>query len=362
MTSLSSSQNDLGHFTGGECRLRFEERFAKHVGTEHAVAVSSGAMGLQLVIRALGLQGEVIVPAFIAATSIDALIAAGVTPILADLHPNTLTVDPQDVARKITLRTEALIVAHTAGHPADVIALQQLSEEHGLRLIEECGGGVGAAIDEHRVGSFEIGCFSLDASSAVTTGEGGMIATSDDELAQALRELAGYETNTTTSPGFECRMADLNAAVGSMQLGQLEDNNRKRRQHVASLRERLQGLEELRLPLERPGTTHVYQRFYCQVRDSDRDSWVAELQRRGIDAQKAPQPIHQQAKYRQQGFHAYPLPATDDFSATALSLPVFPEMTAEQLERLGTAVIETATRVARETPTAAELLEWWQSS
>lgn len=189
-----------------------------------------------------------------------------------------------------------------------------------------------------------------------------MITTSDPGLDQKLRQLAGYDTNYSPEPGFECRMADINAAVGSMQLGRLDDNNEKKRQHVAALRERLAAVEELRLPMERPGTTHVFHRYYCQVSDSDRDSWVAELQRRGVDAQPAPTPTHLLERYRQQGFHAYPLPGTDEFSQHAFTLPVHSEMTADQLERLGTAIIETATSVAKETPTAAELLEWWEHS
>src|SRR5580700_6056540 len=259
-----------GWLTMGPRTKAFEEALARYVGTPNAATVSSGTAALHLACLAAGLGpgDEVIVPAFTFVASASAPRYVGAEPILCDVRSaHDFNLDVEDVARRITPCTRAVIAVHFCGYPADVLALRKLCDEHGLVLIEDCAQAIGARVDDsaRQVGTVgELGCFSFFSKKQLCVGEGGMVTTADDELAANVRLLRSHamtsgtwdrhsgrtDTYDVVGLGFNYRIDEPRAALGLSRLRRLDDDIAKRRAIVRSYREQLADVPGLELPWE----------------------------------------------------------------------------------------------------------------
>jgi perosamine synthetase len=318
----------------------FEDEFAEVVGGAHCVAVNSGTSALQLSLLALGIGpgDEVIVPSFSFAASANAVRLVGAEPRFADIEPDTFNLDPDAVAALIGPRTVAIMPVHLYGLPARMDALTALAETHGLAIVEDAAQAHGAAIDGQPVGSFgAVGCFSFYPTKNMHSLEGGMISTGDAEVARTLRLLRnqGMEQRYANEiVGANMRLTDVAAAIGRRQLTQLNDWTEKRRSNAARFDAELKGVTTPEVP---SGHRHVYHQYTIRV-ESDRDAVQEGLKAQGIgSAVYYPTPIHRLKPYL--GADGAPnrdsdLPETDRAALEVLSIPVFPSLTDDELDRI----------------------------
>jgi dTDP-4-amino-4,6-dideoxygalactose transaminase len=261
---------ESGWLTMGPRTQAFEQALAEFVGTPHAVTVSSGTAALHLACLAAGIGAgeEVIVPAFTFVASAAAVRYVGAEPVLCDVRgPHDFNIDPADVASRITSRTKAVLAVHFCGYPADVAALRALCDEHGLILIEDCAQAIGARVQEdgRQVGTVgELGAFSFFSKKQLCVGEGGMVATADDELAERVRLFRSHAMTSSTwdrhrghdpaydvvDIGFNYRMDEPRAAFGLSRLERLDQSIANRRAIVRAYRERLAEIPGIELPFD----------------------------------------------------------------------------------------------------------------
>lgn len=294
----------LGWLTMGPRTQRFEQELAASISTPHAVTVSSGTAALHLACQAVGLGAgdEIIVPAFTFVASASAARFVGATPVLCDiLGPHDLNIDVQDVARRITPRTRAVMAVHFCGYPADVLALRELCDEHGLILLEDCAEAIGARVDEsgRQVGTVgELGAFSFFSKNQLCVGEGGMVCTSDEELAKRVRLLRSHALTSGTwdrhrghdpaydivDIGFNFRIDEPRAALGLSRMQRLEQDIAVRRAVVRAYRERLAQTPGLQLPWDdRAVELATHFAFPVLLADREtRDRFREELRAQGV--------------------------------------------------------------------------------
>jgi perosamine synthetase len=327
----------------------FEQEFGEVVGGRHCVAVNSGTSALQLSLLALGFGpgDEVIVPSFSFAASANAVRLVGATPVFADIEPGSFNLDPDAVAAAITPRTVAIMPVHLYGQPAAMDRIMPIAEHNKLAVVEDAAQAHAAAIDGRPVGGLgDLGCFSFYPTKNMHSLEGGMISTADPGLARTLRLLRnqGMEQRYQNEiVGANMRLTDVAAAVGRVQLAQLDEWTEKRRANAAYLDANLAGVVVPPVP---PNYRHVYHQYTIRVA-GDRDTFQAGLKERGVgSAVYYPTPIHRLRPYLTEDGRVgdWKLPETDRAADEVLSLPVFPSLTPAQLDR----IVEAVNAVAKE--------------
>jgi len=321
---------------------RFEAGFAAYTGATHGIGVANGTDALHLALRALDIGDghQVIVPAHTAVPTIAAIEMSGATPIFVDITADRYTLDPALVERAITPRTRAIMPVHLYGHPADLGPLLDIAQRRDIRLVEDCAQAHGARWQGSRVGSIgDIGCFSLYPTKNLgAIGDAGIVTTNDAGLAERLRELRQYGwrgRQISETPGFNSRLDELQAAILNVKLAHLDDANARRR---AIARRYLAAFADLPMALPRtlPDCEAVYHLFV--VRTKLRDRLKAHLQEQGVIAGiHYPVPCHHHPAYRAR-FGALRLPVTEAIVDEILSLPIYPELTDDQVERVIDAV------------------------
>ncbi|MFQ5596220.1 MAG: DegT/DnrJ/EryC1/StrS family aminotransferase [Anaerolineae bacterium] len=332
---------DSGQLAQGPRVREFEDRFAAWCGVEHAVATSSGTAALHIALLAHGIGpgDEVITPAFSFIASANCALFVGARPVFADIEPEYFTIDPSDIASRITPRTHAIIAVHLFGQPCDMDAIAEMAGEHNLVIIEDACQAHGARLHGRPVGSWGTACYSFYPTKNMTTGEGGMITANDAaiaERARLIRDHGSRQRYVHESLGYNLRMTDLQAAIGLVQLEKLEAWNAQRQANAANLTDRLAGVDGVVTPRIRAGATHVFHQYTIRVRD--RDAAVSRLTHQGIGVGVYyPTPIHQQPLYRQLGY-ADSLTQVGAASREVLSLPVHPSLTAAELNCIVEAV------------------------
>jgi dTDP-4-amino-4,6-dideoxygalactose transaminase len=328
-----------GQLSHGDWVERFEAAFAAYVGARFGIATSSGTTALQVVLEAAGIGpgDRVIVPPFTFVATSNAVVHRGAVPVFVDIEKDTLNLDPNRVedALRRHRRVRAILVVHLYGLPARMDALCDLSRRYGLLLIEDAAQAHGAAFRGRRVGSFgDAAIFSFYPTKNITTGEGGMIVTSDEALARRARLLVhagaqdgAYEYEVV---GYNFRMTNVAAALGLSQLGRLDVLNEIRRRNAAYLTAHLRDVPGIRTPVEPPETYHVYNQY--TVRAQERDALREFLAGRGIETRVYyPRPVPATRAYRRVRYEGGAWPETERACREVLSLPVHPAIGPEDL-------------------------------
>ncbi len=350
-----------GWLTLGPKTQRFEEEFRKLAGTEHAVALNSCTAGLHLALLAahIGPGDEVITTAITFAATANVIVHVGATPVLADVCADDLNIDPADVARRITPRTRAIMPVHYGGQACRMDEILALARPRGIRVIEDAAHCAGSLYRGRPVGSLgDASVFSFYAIKNMTTGEGGMLTTDDAALAEEVRSLRnhGMDTNawkrhapgatlfySVDAPGFNYRMTDIQASIGLGQLKRLSEFNARRAELAAlytRLFERVPGVETPRVRPEVTSNWHLYVIRLRQARIS-RSDLGEELRKRGIQTAVHYLPIHYHPFYRERfGWEKGQYPVAEAEFERILSLPLFPQMTDGDVERVVSAVEE----------------------
>jgi len=343
-----------GHLVQGAMVERLEAGFRELCGVRHAVAVSSGTTALVAALAALGIGpgDEVITSPFTFVATLNAILEVGATARFADIDDADFTVDPESVEACMTSRTRAVMPVHLYGQPAAMDALATLATAHDVAIVEDAAQAHGATVAARAAGSFGVGCFSLYGTKNITTGEGGVVTTDDDDVAERVRLLrnqgmrARYEY---VLAGHNWRLTDLQAAIGVPQLATLARANEARRRNATRLTEGLAGTDALALPTVAPNRTHVFHQFTVRVLPGsacDRDALAKRLADLGIGTGiYYPRLVHDYDCYRDHPqIVADATPRAARAAEQVLSLPVHQHLDDHDIERIVTAVLNTVAR------------------
>ncbi len=335
MAVLESGQLAMGSRTEA-----FEKAFAEYVGAKHAIGVNSGTAALIVALQAHGVGpgDEVITTPFSFIATATSIIACGATPVFVDIDPFDLNLDPNQVEDAITDQTKAVMPVHLYGHPARIAEFEEICEDNGLALVEDAAQAHGAEHAGRRVGTFGTGCFSFYPTKNMTTGEGGIITTNDDEVARLCRIIRSHGQEVRYKHdyfGLNWRMQDMNAAIGLVQMDYIEDWNKARIANAEKLASLIRAVET---PRVRDGDRHVFHQFTVRV-PRDRDDVQRQLQDAGIgSAVHYPIPIHHQPIMRQMGYGEGSFPVAEAAAGHVLSLPVHPSLGPEDVEYIAAAL------------------------
>ena len=349
---------DSGWYAHGPKNHEFESGFAEYLGVKHAFSMNSCTSALHLAVEGLGITGEVILPSFTFVASANAIITGGAKPVFADISYDTCNIDPASIERMITSETEAIMPVHYAGQSADMGAIMELANEHNLRVIEDSAETIGGTFQGQLTGTFDVGCFSFYPTKNLTTGEGGMLTTNDDQLAGMVKALLAHGIDKTTYErenkekswyrsasliGYNFRLSNILAAIGVEQLKKLPEMNSKRRELAAKLTAGLNEIAEISTPVERPGNIHVYQMYVVRVHESiDRDQFVRKLNDLGIGASiHFFPPVHHMIPYAGNDFKRDELSVTERVIKEIVTLPMYPQMEDEDLKYMIDGIRET---------------------
>ncbi len=319
---------DSGRLAQGLRVLEFEERFAEWAEVPFAIAVSSGTAALLLALMALeiGPGDEVITTPFTFAATANTILFLGARPVFADIQPSTLNLDPEEVERRITPRTRAIVLVHLYGNPCDMGIFTELAARYGLALIEDAAHAPGALYQGRPVGSFGIGCFSFYATKNITTGEGGMITTQDSHLARRLRMLRDHGQSAKYVHeilGLNFRMTELQAVLGIGQLQHIDAWNDRRRTIAAFYDQHLRGARPVAIT---PNSTPVYHLYTVRLSPGLRDAVRERLKEAGVETGiHYPTPVYRQPLYQRLGYNDS-LPVAEAAAREVLSIPIHPAL------------------------------------
>ncbi len=331
---------DSGQLAQGSRTEALEKAFASYIGTKHAIGVNSGTAALIVALQAHGVGpgDEVITTPFSFIATATSIMACGATPVFVDIDPFDLNMDPNQLEGAITDNTKAVMPVHIFGHPARMTEIAQICEDNELALVEDAAQAHGAEHQGKSAGAFGTGCFSFYPTKNMTTGEGGIITTNDDEVARLARIIRnhGQEKRYVHEYfGLNWRMQDMNGAIGHVQLGHLEAWNQARISNAEALSRLIRSVET---PRVREGDRHVFHQFTVRV-GQDRDGLVQRLQEAGVgSAVHYPIPIHQQPIIQKMGFGEGSFPVAEAAAEHVLSLPVHPMLGPEDVEYIAASV------------------------
>jgi perosamine synthetase len=340
LSVLRSGRLALGPYLG-----EFERAMAGYVGVKHAVAVSSGTAALHLIVRALGLGpgDEVLVPSFTFAASVNAILFEGATPVFVDAEPDTYNLDPADVERMITPRTRAIMVVDVFGHPADWDAIERIAARHGLRVIDDSCEALGAEYRGRKLGQLgDAGAFAFYPNKQITTGEGGILVTDSDEIAEIARSLANQGRGAMGAwleherLGYNYRMDEMSAALGVSQLRRVESFLEKRARVASLYSERISALEGVRPPVVRPDVRMSWFVYVVALAEGlDRDPVMRALEKRGVPARGYFSPIHLQPYIRERfGDLSGTLPVTEAIATRTVAIPFHNNLSEAEIDRV----------------------------
>jgi dTDP-4-amino-4,6-dideoxygalactose transaminase len=345
-----------GQLSLGPIVTRFEEAWAARIGVRHAVACSSGTAGLHCCLHALGIGpgDEVITSSFSFVASANAILFCGATPVFAEVDPLTFNMDPAAVEAAITPRTRAIEIVDIFGYPAEIPALVEIARRHGLGVVEDACQTIDGAYDGRKLGTFgHPAVYGFYANKQLTTAEGGIVLTDDDELAGLLKSLTNQGRSDDgawlvhSRLGFNYRLSDVHCAIGVGQLERLDEMMAGRRRAAAGYQTLMAQVEGVTPMYEGPQTRSWFVYAPRLDPDIDRDGVIGALEERGIAAKPYLPCIHLQPYYREaHGYRPGVLPVTEAISASTIALPFFPEITEGQIERV-CAALDEAVRAQR---------------
>ena len=324
---------DSGQLAQGGKVEAFEKAFAAYIGTKHAIAVNSGTAALIVALQAHGIGpgDEVITTPFSFIATATSILACGARPVFVDIDPFDLNLDPDKIEDAITESTKAIMPVHLYGHPARIDEIRRICDENDLALIEDAAQAHGAEHNGRRVGTFGTGCFSFYPTKNMTTGEGGIITTDDDEVARLSRIIRSHgqeERYVHTYFGLNWRMTDLCGAIGLVQMDKIEGWNEARIRNASALSAALTAVET---PKVREGDRHVFHQYTVRV-NGDRDALQQRLQAAGIGTGiHYPIPIHRQPIMLELGLAEFDCPIADAAAKSVLALPVHPALSPDDI-------------------------------
>lgn len=338
--------------TQGPRVLEFEEKFAAYVGSKYAVALSNctTALHLSMIVAGVSAGDEVICPSMSYIATANCIKYVGATPVFAEVNPVTYNIDVEDARKKITPKTKAILIVHQIGMPADIDAFRALCDEHNLVLIEDAACAAGSSYKDKKIGSHsDLVCFSFHPRKVITTGDGGMITTSNEAYMQRLKLLRqhGMSVNDRVrhlsdkviiedhlEVGFNYRLTDIQAAVGIKQLERLDGLIEERRKIAHRYQKELADIECIRLPKEEPGYFTSYQSFSIFLLPSctmQRNDVMQALLDVGISTRRGVMTSHRESAYAEE-CKDLSLPASEEASDRSIVLPLYVPMSDEEVD------------------------------
>jgi dTDP-4-amino-4,6-dideoxygalactose transaminase len=353
---LQAVQNVLASkwLSMGEVTETFEQHFAASLGVPYAIAVSNGTAALHIALQALGIGtgDEVIVPALTFVASANAILYVGATPVFADVtSPDDLCIAPQAIQQVITPATKAVLVVHYGGYSVDMASIRAAIDGRNIAIVEDAAHAPGAELDGRKLGGVgDVGCFSFFANKNMTTGEGGMLTTSRQDISEHARRLRSHGMTTVTwdrhrghaysydvvELGFNYRTSELNAALGITQLQKLPANTRKRRRLVEQYHERLRTIAGIVIPFQAYRGEPAFHLLPILLNNSSTRTRVMQHLKAGkIQTSIHYPPVHQFSFYQSlaQG-HSVSLPTTENVGERQLTLPLYANMTENQVDHV----------------------------
>ncbi len=364
-----------GWLAPGERTRQFERDFAAYTGSKHAIAVDSATAGMHLALISLGIGvgDEVITTPTTFAATVNVIIHAGATPVLADIRLGDYCIDPAAIERSITPRTKAIMPVHHAGSACRMDEIAAIADAHALRIIGDAAHALGTEIAARSIGALgDAEVFSFYPTKNVTSGRGGMLTTDDDALAARARLLSlhgmsndawdrytarGSWAYQVLAAGYNYAMSDYQAALGAAQFARIDAFQRCRRELADRYAARFATMPEIITPIERAGTTHAWHLYVVRIDreqlDIGRDAFIEELRARGIGTSVHFIPIHHHPYYREAfGWAPGDFPVSDAAFESMISLPLYTRMTEQDVDRVADAVEDIARR-HRRLPAAA---------
>ena len=321
-----------------------EEEVAKYCGTKFAVGVASGTDALLLALHAAGVGpgDEVLLPTFSFVATADSVSLLGAIPVFVDIDPSTFAIDAAQLEAKITPRTRAIIPVHLYGHSADMDTIDSVAQRHNLKVIEDNAQAIGAKYKDRKTGGLgDLGCISFFPSKNLGGyGDGGMIVTSSEACSKHLRILRNHGSPKkyyATEQGWNSRLDEIQAAILRVKLRHLDNWGVARRKNANSYSQLLKDVPGVVTPVEAPWGDHVYHQYTIRV--PNRDRVQSTLTEQGIGTTVYyPTPMHLQPLFANLGYHEGDLPQAEKAAKEVLSLPIYPELTSEQIHRVVTAI------------------------
>ncbi|WP_109418940.1 UDP-4-amino-4-deoxy-L-arabinose aminotransferase [Proteus terrae] len=349
-----------GWITTGPQNHQLEQDFCEKFGSKHAIAICSATAGMHVVLMAMGIGAgdEVITPSQTWVSTMNIITLLGAEPVMIDVDRDTLMVSAEDVKKAITSRTKAIIPVHYAGAPCDLDALRKVAQDAGIPLIEDAAHAIGTRYKNEWIGEKGTSIFSFHAIKNVTCAEGGLVVTDNDELANRVRclkfhglgvdafdrQVQGRKPQAeVVEPGYKYNLSDIHAAIAVVQLGRLDEMNTKRAELVALYREKLKDSPLEMLSVPEYSHLHANHLFMVRVDKNvcgiDRDTFMEKLKQKNIGTGLHFRAAHTQKYYRER-YPALSLPQSEWNSATLCSLPLFPDMSNEDVIRVVDAINE----------------------
>jgi len=339
-----------GWVTQGPKVAEFEKAVAAYVGARHGVATTSCTTGLHLALASLGVGpgDEVIVPSFTFIASANAILYTGATVVFCEIDPRTYNADPADIEKRITKRTKAIMPVDQIGLPCDIDAINEVAKRHGVDVVEDAAPAIGGAYKGRKVGSnAHQTVFSFHPRKVITTGEGGMITTDDDALADKARKLRAHAMSVSDLDrhkadrpiieeyhelGFNYRMTDIQASIGLVQLRRLDELLRVRRAKANRYDQELSEIRGLEVPFVPPYAEHTYQSYCLRLTKDcrlDREELMTELLHRGIATRRGVMASHLEKTYTSR-YGRVSLPVTEEATQATMLIPLYAAMTDEE--------------------------------
>jgi len=327
----------------------FEKKFAEYVGSKYAIATNSCTAALDLSLKALGINsGEVLVPSLTFAATANVALYNNAKPVFVDVYEDTLTMDVDDLKRKITRKTKAIIPMHYGGHPCEMDEILEIARDKGIPVIEDAAHACGAEYKGKKIGSLsDVTCFSFHPVKNLSTGDGGIVTTNDKKLYERIKKLRWFCINKSTFErtsgegytwyyeidglGYKYHMNDVMAAIALVQLKKLDRNNRKRRKIATFYTKRLKKLSWLETPVEKSYVKSSWHLYVIKV--EARDALISYLDKNGISTSVHYMPVHLHPFYRKLGLKAN-VPVTEKVWKKLITLPIFPDLTRKDQERI----------------------------
>ena len=347
-----------GWLTDGPFVQQFEEEFASFIGAENAVGLNSCTAALHATLCALGLGAgdEIIVPSDTFVATANVALYVGAKPIFVDSDPETFTISTDDIERKITKRTKAIIAVHLGGNPCDMKEIQEIAEDNKLIVIEDCAHAHGSEYEGKKCGTLGIaGCFSFYPTKVMTCVEGGIVTTDDEHLATKIRTIknhgrSAFGPTEITELGYNYRLSDVHAAVGLEQLKHIHEYVRHRNSIAELYDHGFVKFDWISPQLVRRGNLSSYYAYIVRLNNNapiERDELVTELRQRGIGTSVLYHPVHLQPLYVQKlGFGHECLPVAEDLGKRTVALPMHNQLSLEEAEN----VLESIKQIAENIP------------